>query len=335
MNAAYKDYYEILGIDRKATEAEIKTAYRKAARKYHPDLHIKSEKAAAEEKFKEVNEAYTVLSDAGKRKQYDLLGKNEPGGQEWKQQHNADAGGYQSQSWSGADPDGFSDFFESIFGRAGSSGSRAGFRHERSVRGQNLESELELTLDEAYHGGQKTLQFSLRESCPSCGGMGSSNQKLCQSCGGTGIKTIIKTLDVKIPSFIRDGNKIRLKGQGGEGSVHGEQGDLLLTVKILPHGRFTLSGNNIDTVLKIGPEQAVLGCQIPVQTMDGEVMITVPPMSHNGQKLRLRSKGWLNKDGSRGDEHVIIAIDIPHSMNLSEKEIYQRLAELRKEGNKQ
>lgn len=307
MGTTFKDYYEILEVDRKATEQEVKTAYRKAARKYHPDLHTKSEKAAAEEKFKEINEAYAVLSDAEKRAQYDRLGENWRSGQEW--QPPPDTGGHERHSWSEADSDTYSDFFESLFGRARPSGSRKRFRQERYMRGQNLESELALTMEEAYRGGQKTLQFV--------------------------IKTIVKTLDVKIPSFIREGNKIRLKGQGGEGSASGEQGDLLLTVKILPHACFTLKGNDVETVIKISPEQAVLGCQIPVPTMDGEVIITVPPMFHNGQTLRLRSRGWPDKDGNRGDEYVKITIDIPHSLNLAEREIYQRLADLRKEVHKQ
>ena len=333
MGTSFKDYYEILEVDRKATEPEIKTAYRKAARKYHPDLHTKSEKAAAEEKFKEINEAYAVLSDTEKRAQYDRLGENRRSGQEW--QPSPDTGGYQNNSSSEASTDSFSDFFESLFGRARPSGSREGFGQERYMRGQNLESELELTLEEAYHGGQKTLQFSLRERCPECGGTGLANHKICQSCSGTGSKTIVKALDVKIPSFIREKSKIRLKGQGGKGSANGEPGDLLLTVKILPHACFTLKGNNLETVIKISPEQAVLGCQIPVPTMDGEVMITVPPMFHNGQKLRLRSKGWPDKAGNYGDEYVKTTIDIPHSLNLAEREIYQHLAELRKEVHKQ
>lgn len=311
MSVTFKNYYEILGVDRKATEKEIKTAYRKMARKYHPDLHAKNEKAAAEEKFKEINEAYTVLSNAEKRAQYDQLGENGHNGQEW-QAPPPGTGGYERQSGGETDFGGFSDFFESLFGRARAGASRGGYGQERNVRGQDLESELELTLEEAYHGGQKTLQFSYRDQ------------------GGSGSIPAIKTLDVKIPPLVRDGNKIRLKGQGGNGSVNGEPGDLLLTVRILPHACLTLNGNNLEAVIKIKPEQAVLGCQMPVMTLDGEVTVTVPPMSHNGQKLRLRAKGWPGKDGKRGDEHVKITIDIPRAMNAAEREIYQQLADLRK-----
>ena len=329
MGTTYKDYYKILGVDRKASEAEIKTAYRKAARKHHPDLHIKSEKTAAEEKFKEINEAYAVLGDTEKRAQYDRLGDNLHSGQEW--QPTPDMGDFGNRSWNTAGADGFSEFFESLFGQARSSDSHRGFRQTRNIRGQDLESELELTLEEAYHGGQKSLQFSFRGLCPDCGGTGTANQKICQNCGGTGSKTIVKSLDVKIPAFVRDKSKIRLKGQGAEGSASGLAGDLLLTIKILPNANFTQNGNCLETAIKIRPEQAVLGSRVLVPTIDGQVMMTIPPMTHHGQKLRLRSKGWEGKDGIRGDEYVQVIIDIPRSLNPAEKEIYERLAELKKE----
>lgn len=329
MSTNYKDYYKILGVDRKATEAEIKTAYRKAARKHHPDLHIKNEKRAAEEKFKEINEAYTVLGDAEKRAQYDRLGENPPGGQAWQPTPARDD--FKNSTRRTAGSDGFSDFFESLFGRARSGASPAGFRQTRSVRGQDLESELELTLEEAYRGGQKTLQFSFRGICPVCGGLGSVDQSICQNCGGTGQKTIVKTLDVKIPAFVRDISKIRLKGQGGEGSANGLAGDLLLTVKILPNAIFTLNGNDLETTIKIRPEQAILGSRVHVPVIDGQVMMTIPPMTHHGQKLRLRSKGWQDREGIRGDAVVHVVIDIPQAINPAEKELYERLAELEKE----
>lgn len=332
MSTPYKDYYKILGVDPKATESEIKTAFRKAARKYHPDLHIKSDKAAAEEKFKEINEAYAVLGDKEKRSQYDLLGTNTQNGQQW--QPSPDQGGYTGGSWSQTDPDGFSDFFESLFGRQMPGSNSGGPGKTRSMRGQDLDSDLDLTLEEACHGGKKSLQFSIRGMCPSCGGTGVTNQKSCRKCGGTGSRTVVRTRDVNIPAYIRDGSKIRLKGQGGEGPADGKSGDLLLTIKILPNSIFTLNGSNLETVIKIRPEQAVLGGQVPVPTLEGDVILTVPPMVHNGKKLRMRSKGWLEKDGNRGDEIVKIMIDIPRTVSSAEKEIYQRLADLEKEVHK-
>jgi curved DNA-binding protein len=326
MATVFKDYYETLGIDAKATGQEIKNAYRKAARKYHPDLHTQSEKAAAEEKFKEINEAYTVLSDAEKRAQYDRLGENQKSGQEW--QPSAETQGYVHHARVDAGEDNFSDFFESLFGSAGLGGPQEGFRQGRSTRGRDLESELALTLEEAYHGGRKTLQFSAQTICPACNGTGIAYQKPCQVCGGTASNTINKILDVQIPPFVRDGSKVRLKGQGGEGPVNGMQGDLLLTIRIIPHARFALIENNLETVVRINPEQAVLGCQIPIPSMDGELTITISPMAHNGQKLRLRSKGWADKDGNRGNMYVKITIDIPRSLSPAQLELYHRLADL-------
>ena len=161
-------------------------------------------------------------------------------------------------------------FFASLFGQA-RPGNRSEFRQTRNARGPNLESELELTLEEAFHGGQKSIQFSVS--------------------GGAGGKAAVRKIDVRIPPFIRGGTVIRLKGLGGDGTGTGAAGDLLLTIKILPHTCFTLNGTCLETSVKIRPEQAVLGAQIAAPTMEGEVMITIPPMTHNGQKLRLRAKG--------------------------------------------
>lgn len=300
MSAEFKDYYKILGVDRKATDAEIKNAFRKLARKHHPDLHAKGDKDAAEEKFKEVNEAYAVLSDPEKRAQYDLLG--EDGGrsrqqwQQWQQQPPPYRGGETGSQWQDVESGDFSDFFASIFG------GRARQARPTPARTQDLTSDLELTLEEAYHGGIKNLHFSI------------------SGASGTPVD---KKLDVRIPPFVREGSKIRLKGQGAPG-------DLILTIKILPHTCYTLKGNTLETTVKIFPEQAVIGGQVAVPTLDGEVMMTLPPMSHNGQKLRLREKGWLDKDGKRGDEFVKIVIDIPRTLKPEELEIYQNLAKLRK-----
>ncbi|MDD5604261.1 MAG: J domain-containing protein [Eubacteriales bacterium] len=336
MAVPFIDYYEVLGLKRDATKEEIKAAYRKAARKYHPDLHTKSEKAAAEEKFKKINEANEVLSDPQKREKYDRLGADWRNGQQEQPPYNQppyDNSFWQpDQAWSRSDTSSFSDFFESIFGSAGGRYRSASGSSDAplNIRGQDLESEIGLTLEEAYHGGKKTLQFSLRSRCTECGGTGAVNRKTCRSCGGTGYITSTRTLDVKIPAGVKDGNTIRLRGQGGQGTGGGEKGDLLMTVKILPHRLFTLEGNDIRTVINIRPEDAALGSQVITPTLDGNVTVTVPPMSHNGHKLRLRSKGWPKGGGVRGDQYVEIRIDIPHSLSQKEREIYLELADLRK-----
>ena len=343
MAEAFKDYYATLGVDSKATEQEIKAAYRKAARKYHPDLHTKGEKAAAEEKFKEVNEAYAALGNAEKRAQYDQLAEDikngrvrqSPPGRGGYSQYtgtNAD-GGYTrgAGGGTGAGADSFSDFFESIFGRSGFESPGEGPGRRAVARGQDLESELTLTMEEAYRGGGKTMQFTLRSNCETCGGTGVLDRGICPECHGAASRTTPKTLDVKIPPFVREGSKIRLKGQGGGGTGGGSQGDLLLTIRILPDARFTLSGNNLQTAVQISPEQAVLGSKVAVRTMEGNVTVTVPPMIHSGRKLRLKSKGWMGRDGVRGDLYILVTIDIPPALSAQQLELYTRLAGLGKE----
>jgi len=302
MGTTFKDYYQVLGVNRNATEKEIKAAYRKLARKYHPDLQAGKAKQEAEEKFKEINEAHEVLSDPEKRAKYDRLGADWRHGQEW--QPPPDMDGFQYYSWGdteGFSPSGFSDFFEILFGRGGAAGFTGGIRRSGSIRGQDMESDLELSLEEAYRGGGKTLQFSSHTA---------------------------KTLEIKIPPGVRDGSRIRLKGQGGAGLDGGTHGDLYLNVKIRSHPRFTLRGDDLETTTVLRPEQAVLGARIAVSTLDGEVLMTVPPMSHNGQKLRLRGKGWPQKAGARGDQYVKIEIDIPASLNEEERKLYEQLTKI-------
>ncbi len=339
MAEAFKDYYKILGVDKTASQKDIKTAYRKAARQHHPDLHTKGEKAAAEEKFKEINEAYTALGSEDKRVQYDQMVEDIKSGRAYRTTRSTGGGRvYSSPGGSNASYEGegmgggsFSDFFESIFGRGGFGAPQAGSVGRAHVRGQDLESDLSLTMAEAYRGGSKTMQFTLRATCPSCGGTGVLGQGLCPDCQGTGSKTSLKTLDVQIPPFAREGSKIRLRGQGAQGTGGAGQGDLLLTVRILPDARFAIKGNNLETTVRITPPQAVLGGKASVATLEGEVMVTVPPMTKSGRKLRLISKGWKSKEGVRGDLYVSVIIDIPSALDDEQLKLYKRLAELGKE----
>jgi len=328
MGVAFQDYYEILGVDRKATEKEIKSAYRKLARKWHPDLHTGKEKEAAEEKFKRLNEAYEVLSDPEKRAKYDRLGANWRAGQDF--QPPPDMDGFEFYTTTGGRADGFSDFFEILFGGLGPFGRTARTTYRRGpVRGQDMESELELTLEEAYRGGEKSLQLSGREVCPVCGGTGIGQNNFCGRCGGTGQVSNVKTLAVKIPPGVHDGSRIRLKGQGGEGYHGGGRGDLYLKVRILPHPVYKVQGNDLETELTLRPEQAVLGDRVSVPTLDGPVNMKVPPGTRAGKRLRLKGKGMPAKEG-RGDEYVRIRIDIPEPLTAAEEELYRQLAALRK-----
>lgn len=334
MGVAFQDYYKTLGVERSATEKEIKTAYRKLARKWHPDLHSGDDKQQAEEKFKQINEAYEVLSDQEKRSKYDRMGANWRDGQDF--QPPPDMGDYTFYTNMGGGgmggAGGFSDFFEMLFGGgAGTRFGRAGrgARPGGPVQGQDVEAEIELTLEEAYRGGEKHLQFSAREACPVCGGAGVQGEAFCNRCGGTGSTAGVKTLTVKIPAGVHEGSRIRLKGQGGEGYAGGSKGDLYMKVHLLPHPQFRVQGDDLETEVVLRPEQAVLGDRVTVPTLDGPVKMKVPPGIKAGRRLRLREKGMPRK-GGRGDEFVRIVIDIPDNLSGEEENLYRQLAELKK-----
>ncbi len=340
MAVKYKDYYEILGLDRSASEKDIKNAYRKLARKWHPDLHPEADKKKAEEKFKEINEAYEVLKDPEKRKRYDQLGSRWQEGQDF-QAHpdmegvrfytSGDFGDFES-----AFEGGFSDFFKMFFGEgaaARAGGRRAGSAARRGpVKGEDVESEIELSLEEAYRGVTKTIRVSGSAVCSACGGAGTTGQGFCPQCGGTGNLPDEKTLDVKVPAGVKDGSRIRLKGQGGSGLGGAPKGDLYLKVRLRPHPVFKLNGSDIEVDAKIRPEQALFGDKISVQTLDGEVSLKVPPGSRSGSKLRLKGKGFPGKGGSRGNQYVRLLIDVPPDLSEEEKNLYKQLHDLRKGG---
>ncbi len=327
MAVPYQDYYEILGVSRDATEKEIKAAYRKLARKWHPDLHTGKMKQEAEEKFKQINEAYEVLSDPEKRAKYDRLGSSWRAGQDFEPPPGTDVHFYATGDFESGFRSGFSDFFELLFGRGTRFGRTASAWGPR--RGQDVESEIELNLEEAYRGTVKTVQISSGTVCPECGGAGLSGRSFCAQCGGTGTLPDTRTLEVKIPPGIQEGSRIRLKGQGGEGLGGGPRGDLYLKVRLLPHPVFTVKGSDLETEIVLTPEQAVLGDKVTVSTLDGPVTVTVPAGSRAGTKLRLRGKGLPGKDGARGDQFVRVIIDIPASLSEQERRLYRQLKELR------
>lgn len=338
MAVTFQDYYEILGVKREATEKEIKSAYRKLARKWHPDLHTGKQKSEAEEKFKKINEAYEVLSDPEKRAKYDRLGSNWRNGQDFQPPPDGDenvrfystgdfpGGGFQGGAG------GFSDFFETLFGGgfARTGQASAPRRPRGQQRGHDVETEIELPLEEAYHGASKTIQLSTGAICTECGGTGAKERGFCPRCGGTGQIPDTKTLEVKIPAGIQDGGSIRLRGQGGEGIGGGARGDLYLKVRLLPHPVYTVKGIDLETEVRLVPDQAVLGDKVKVPTLDGPVIMTVPPDSHTGTRLRLRGKGLPEKGGERGNEYVRLVIDIPPALSDEERDLYRQLQNLRK-----
>lgn len=311
----YKDYYKLLGVERKASQEEISKAFKKQARQCHPDLNPGD--ASAETRFKDINEAYEVLRDPEKRKLYDQLGPNwqhgqnfqPPPGYENVRFHFGGAGGGGQQF----DMGGFSDFFQTIFGGAGGFGPGAGFGggggyQRRPARGQDVEAGLELTLEEAYHGGSKAITLQEEALSPD---------------GRPYLKP--KTLSVNIPAGVRDGARIRLSGQGSSGFGGGPAGDLYLKVMIRPHSRFKLEDVNVVVDLPLAPWEAALGATVRVPTLDGEVDMAVPPGIGSGRKMRLRGKGLSGKAG-RGDQLVRVMVQTPKHLTDKERSLWEELA---------
>jgi curved DNA-binding protein len=326
MSIPFQDYYEILGVDRKAQDKEIKSAYRKLARKWHPDLHSGKDKEKAEEKIKQINEAYEVLKDKEKREKYDRLGANWRAGEDFHP--SPDMGDFHFYTGTDTAGNGFSDFFRIIFGDDFGRGARTS-RRRGPMRGQDVESELELTLEEAYRGGEKSLQVTSKEACQACAGTGSDGRTFCPRCGGIGVINRMKNLAVKIPAGVTEGSKIRLKGQGGEGYDGGDPGDLYFKVRILPHRNYKIQGDDLEVEATLRPEQAVLGDQVTVPTLDGPVYMKVPAGTRAGRRLRLKGKGLPNR-GGRGDQYVLIKIDIPEHLTAEEERLYKQLAASKK-----
>lgn len=292
----FKDYYEALGVDASAGEAEIKTAYRRLARKYHPDV---SKEAGAEERFKAINEAYEVLRDKEKRAAYDQLkARGYRPGEDFQPPPDFGAGfagpggfgggGFRFQD-GGFGGEGFSDFFESLFG------GRAGARSQRPTPPGDVRAKLSIPLEVAYSGGSQKIGVDGR------------------------------TLEVKIPVGIRPGQVIRLAGQGQQGPG-GRRSDLLLEIDYRPHGEFEVDGRNILYTLELAPWDAALGTTVSVPTLGGSVDLRVPPDSDSGKKLRLRGRGLPGKPEA-GDQIVEIEINAPRAQTAEQRELYKKMAE--------
>lgn len=313
MAVQFRDYYETLGVSKTASEDEIRSAFRKLARKYHPD--VAKDKKTAEEKFKQINEAYEVLSDPEKRRKYDRLGEhwNQPGGfQPPPQWGGGQPGGYR---WGGGEDGGvefefggtgFSDFFEAFFGGGRGRSAFGGFgqRDAMAERGHDVEADIMVTLEEALRGS--TRQVSLRR--------------------GGSKKT--ETYQVKIPRGVREGQRIRLAGQGEAGERGGKSGDLFLRVRLARHPDFSVEGSDLVHEVKIAPWQAVLGDQLIVPTLEGNARLKLPPGTQGGQRFRLRERGLSGVSGQRGDLYVVVQIALPKKLTEREREIWEQLARL-------
>ena len=330
----YKDYYQVLGIPKGAPEKDIKSAYRRLARKWHPDVNPNNH-AEAEEKFKEIQEAYEVLGDAEKRRKYDALGSD------WQ---NAAAQAeaqrrYRQQAGAGSHFDnfdfstsgsGFSDFFEEFFGRMGGGGRRRAGGFTYAQKGQDLETSIELTLHEAYDGGKKTVSLQVEDVCSKCAGTGTVERgRLCANCHGTGRTIAVRKFEVSIPRGVKDGQRIRLAGQGGAGSGGGANGDLYLVVHLLEDPHFERTGDDLAVELPVSIYDLVLGGEVRVPTMTGEVTMTLPAGTQNGARLRLGGKGMPKRDGKFGDEFVRVVGKLPTDLSKRELELFKELATLR------
>ncbi len=348
-----KDYYEILGIDKKASQDDIKKAFRKLARKYHPDLNPGDK--TAEHKFKELNEAYEVLGDEKKRAEYDQFGRSpfDSGGP-----------GFDYRTYTSGDRfdfGGFGDIFSDMFGSGrGSEGA--------DLRGPDLVMGIELTMDEAFHGVTKPITFNREINCSACGGTGAETYQQCSTCKGTGKVTASKgffkmsqhcsacggsgrkvtkqcsscngkgrilhteSIKVKIPAGADSGSRVRLRGMGGAGEGKGTPGDLQIEITVRPHSLFTRKGDDLYLDLPVTFGEAALGAKIEVPTMDGATVMTLPAGSQSGQKFKLSGKGFpSSRTGKRGNQFVTMKVAVPKTVSEREKEAIQEIEKLYRE----
>jgi len=357
----YKNYYDILGVPRNATEKEIKQAYRRLARKYHPDVNPGNKQA--EEKFKEISEAYEVLSDKEKRAKYDQFGEY------WKQASQQGQagwpGGFTTHHGSEGGFDVGFDLFETLFG-----GSRRGqTTAEAEAPGQDVEQEIEVTLEEAFSGATKHLNLTLQDTCstcrgtgdqpgspsrtcPSCRGTGKASgiagllgqacercrgrgrvaSQQCAACGGSGWATRQRRIEVKIPPGVDNGSRIRLAGEGIAGRPGGRRGDLYLIVRVRPHPTFERKGDDLYVDVPVTFPEAALGAEVTVPTINGRVKMKIPPGTQSGQSFRLAGMGMPRLHGTgRGDQFVKTYVVVPRNLTTRERELVRELASLRPE----
>ncbi len=360
------DFYEILGVDKDASQDEIKKAYRRLAREYHPDVNPGDEEAEA--KFKEISQAYQTLKDPEKRQKYDQFG------QDWQQAQ-------QSGQWQQGDfrdfvreqygPGSFRDIFGDLFGDMG--GGRGGFSFTRTgrsrvrpepgpTRGQDVEYELPVSFEEAVHGAEKQISLTLSDRCPECEGMGGETQTCpacggsgktqsgggffnvgtcqqchgtgqvvtsrCATCGGSGETTRTRRITVKVPAGVETGSKVRVRGEGGRGVAGGNPGDLILKIRVQPHPQFDRDGDDIRIELPVSFTTAALGGKISVPTIDGTVTMTIPPGTQSGQELRLKGRGveHLRSQG-RGDQYVKVSVRVPDDLTSDQREMLEQFDE--------
>jgi len=327
-----KSYYDTLGLKKNASQKEIKAAYRRLARKLHPDVNPGDK--TAEARFKDVNRAYEVLSDAKKRTKYDRYGENWEQAEAFEKARAAyGGGGGGSQTFTfdindllrrqGGGGGAFEDILGGIFGGMGRRGP---------ARGQNVEYATEITLEEAYHGTTRTLHLQSQEACPTCGGRGEIAGAVCHECSGAGAVLRPKRLEVKIPAGAKDGTRVRIAGEGSAGMGGGPRGDLYVVARVRQHPRFERRGDDLVEEVSVAVEDAVLGGEAHVGTIaEKRIAVTIPPLTQNGRTIRLSGLGMPKLGGKgHGDLLVKVRIMIPEKLTDEERALYEQLRAARK-----
>lgn len=325
----YRDYYKILGVDKHATQKEITSTYRKLARKYHPDLNPNNKKA--EEKLKEINEAYEVLGEKPKREKYDHLGAD------WdKMQFDDDLFRQFNQKQKGRTNEGFggfSSFFETFFGKESGNvwdnivnlrddrGQKFSGSPNQATKPKEMEYEIEVLLEDVFKGAKRLIQVSSQNLCPSCRG----TNDYCPKCQGGGVVMSPRTLNIQIPKGVINGSKIRIHSEGS-------QGDIFLKVKLASHSFFTVSESDLHCEIPIMDYEAMLGTEIQIPTLSGNVTMKIPEETQTGKTFRLKGQGMPKiKSEERGDLYVKVKVLIPTKLTSQEKDLAKKLFDLRKQ----
>ncbi len=326
---AGKDYYSILGVKRDASEQEIKRAYRRLARKYHPDVN--PDDKSAEARFKEINEAYEVLSDKEKRQKYDQFGD------QWQYADQfAKAGGQRTQFWDFSQGGGAQGFrfeesgLDSLFGGLfQGSRTRTSSRRARPRRSLDVDHPVEVTLEEAYHGTNRILSLETEQPCSGCGGTGMIQNVPCSVCRGSGVVARLKRLEVKIPPGVKNGSRVRIAGKGRRG-YGGAKGDLYLVVSVKPHRLFERKDDDLHVEISVPLTVAVLGGEVQVPSPKGKLALKIPPETQNGRAFRLTGQGMPHLgNSSRGDLLAKVKVALPTKLSAEEKKLFEQLGRLR------
>lgn len=320
---AGRNYYDILGVSRNASDKEVRQAYRRLARRHHPDVNPGDKQA--EERFKEINRAYEVLSDAEKRRKYDRYGEQWEQAEAFEKARRAGGG---EGAW-------FSQTFDlgDLFGRGGRGGPFESFFGRRApTRGQNVEYATEVTLEEAFRGAARRIGLQSEEACGTCGGSGQIAGAVCHVCQGAGAVLRPKRLEVKIPAGVRDGSRVRVAGEGRPGVGGGPRGDLYVVVRVRPHPKFERKGDDLSTEVGVPLEDAVLGGEVEVPTLSGSrVALKIPPLTQNGRVFRLSGLGMPRLEGKRkGDLYARTSVVLPEKLSDRERELFEKLREERR-----